>query len=254
MLYRNLTSFPHHTILSVSATTAPKAPPPHSHLSQPRRVPTLVPSIRLQVGRRRFEVALENIIRNPNPQRHPTNWKQLTGPVTSGPRGHVSDILGILILGRAVGIDVSRHDDILGREGVETPMDAEEDTAERGVEHGLPDAVEVAGHERADVAELVRDGFGGDVIALEVAVDAVEFVGDEVKGNVIRGVVREIEVVTSLVVETKDLEAGAGEGGVAGGVGREGRFEVWFVAIGVRGTFCAPERVPCIGRIETDAG
>ena len=112
----------------------------------------------------------------------------------------------------------------------------------------------MAGNQRADVAELVGDGLGWDVVVVEVAADAVEFVGDQVEGDVIGGVVGEGKVVTSLVVQAENLERGTGESGVAGGVGREGGLEVEVVAVGVRSTLCEPEGVCRGSRIETDAG
>ena len=223
-------------------------------LAQLLWITALVPAIRLQGGRRRFEVILEDIIRDADAQRDATDGELLTRPVAPGARGDVPDILGILVLRRAVWVDVCGHEDVLGGEGVEAPVDAEEDTAEGGVEHGVPDAAELAGHEGADVAELVGDGLGGDVVVVEVAADAVEFVGDEAKGDVVRGVVGEGEVVTPLVVQAKDLEAGAREGGVAGGVRGEGGLEVEMVAVGVRGTLGEPERVLGGSGVETDAG
>lgn len=211
-------------------------------------------TIRLQIRRRRFEIALEDVIRNANPQWDAANWELLTRSITSGARGDISDVLGILILSRAVRIDVRGHEDIFGGKGVEAPMDSQEDTAEGCVEHGVPDAGEVARDKGADVAKLVGDRFGWDVVVLEVTADAIEFVGDEVKGYIVGGVICERKIITSLVVQAENLESSAGEGGVARGVRWKWGFEVGMVAVGVRGTFCKPERILRGSRIETDAG
>ena len=112
----------------------------------------------------------------------------------------------------------------------------------------------MAGNERADVAELVGDGLAWDVVVVQVAADAVEFIGDQIEGNIIWGVICKVEVVTSLVVQAKDLKGGSGESGVARGVGWERGLEVEMVAVGVRGTFCEPEWVLRRSGIETDAG
>ena len=88
---------------------------------------------------------------------------------------------------------------------------------------------------------------------MKVARDAIEFVGDEVKGDIIRAIICEGEIVTSLVVQPEDLESGAGEGGVARGVRWKWWFEIGMVAVGVRGTFCKPEGVLHGSRIETDS-
>ena len=101
---------------------------------------------------------------------------------------------------------------------------------------------------------MVRDGLRGDVVVVEVPADAVEFVRDEVEGDVVGGVVREGEVVPSLVVQSGDLETCADEGGVAGRVGGEGRFEVEVVAVGVGGALGEPERVCSVRGVLTDAG
>ncbi len=213
-----------------------------------------MPAIRLQVRRRRFEVALKDVIRNADAQRDPTDREQLTGPVLPRGRGHVSDVLWVLVLGRAVWVDVCGHEDVFGGEGVEAPVHAEEDAAEGCVEHCFPDAVEVALDERAHVAELVGDGFRWDIGVVEVTTDAVEFFGGEVEGDVVGGVVGEGEIVAAFVVQAEDLKGGAGEGGVAGGVGREGRFEVGVVAVGVGGAFCEPEGILDRSVVEADAG
>ena len=213
-----------------------------------------MPPIRLQVRWRRFEIALEDIVRDPNPQRHTANRELLTRSIAPGARGHVSDILCVLVLRRAVRVHVCGNEHVLGRKGVEAPVHTQEDAAQRRVEHAVPDAVEVPWVQSAHVAELVGDGLRGDVVVVEIAADAVEFVGDEVEGDVVGGVVREGEVVTALVVQPGDLEGGADEGGVAGWVGGEGRFEVEMVAVGVGGAFGEPERVCNVRGIESDAG
>ena len=168
-----------------------------------------MPPIRLQVRRRRLEIALKDIVRDTNTQRHTANRELLARTIAPRSRSHVSDILSILILRRAVWVRFRGNEHVLGSKGVEAPVDTEEDTAERGVEHAVPDTVEVAGDESAYVAELVGDGLGGDVVIVKIAADAVEFVGDEVEGDVVGGVDREGEVITSLVVEAGDLETGA---------------------------------------------
>lgn len=112
----------------------------------------------------------------------------------------------------------------------------------------------MAGHESADVAELVGDGLGGDIVVVEIAADAVEFVGDEVEGDVVGGVICKGEVVASLVVQAGDLESGADEGSVAGRVGGERGFEVEMIAVGIGGAFGEPERVFYGRGVETDAG
>ena len=112
----------------------------------------------------------------------------------------------------------------------------------------------MARDQSADVAELVGDGLGGDVVVLEIAADAGEFVGDEVDGDVVGGGVCEGEVVTSVVVQAGDLESGAGEGGVARWIGGEGGLEVEVIAVGIGGAFGEPERVFRGRRIVADAG
>ena len=106
----------------------------------------------------------------------------------------------------------------------------------------------------AHVAELVGDGFGGDICTVEVAADAVKFLGDKVEGNVVGGVVGEGKVVASLVVQAENLEGSAGESGMTGWVAWKWRLEIDVVAIRVRRTFGKPERVLSESRIETDAG
>ena len=133
-------------------------------------------------------------------------------------------------------------------------MHAEEDAAEGSVEHGGPEAGEVADDACADGAELGCDGQGGVVRLAEVAVDAVELVGDEVEGDGIRCVGGEGEVLALLVVEADGLEAGASEGGVAGGVGWEGRLEGDHVCVCFWGAEGKPEGVGHGATVLADAG
>jgi len=116
MLYRILTPLPYHATISSSVT--------YMHLTQFLRVTALVPAIRLQIRRRRFEVALEDIIGNADAQRDAADRKLLARPI--GPRAgsHISNILCVLILGCSIGIDIRGHKDILGGEGIEAPVDA----------------------------------------------------------------------------------------------------------------------------------
>ena len=139
-------------------------------------------------------------------------------PITSGARGDIFDVFGILIPSGAIRIDVRGHENIFGVKGVEAPMDSQEDTAEGCVKHGVLDVGEVARDKGAEVTELVGDRFSWGVVVLEVAADAIEFVGDEVKMYIIGGVICERKIITSLVVQAENLESGAGEGGVARGV------------------------------------
>ena len=124
----------------------------HVLLTQFCRITTLVSTIRLQVRRRRFEIALKDIIRDANSQRDAANWELLTRSITSGARSDISDILRILVLGCAIRIDVCGHEDIFGCKGVEAPMDAQKYTAEGCIEHGFPNAVEMTWDKSTDVA------------------------------------------------------------------------------------------------------
>jgi len=102
--------------------------------------------------------------------------------------------------------------------GVEAPVDAEEDAADRGVVHGIPEAGEFARNAGTDCAGLIGDGDVGIIWVAEIAAYAVELFGDEFEGDVIRRIVGEGEVISFFVVEAGGLEASAGERGMAGGI------------------------------------
>ena len=109
-------------------------------------------------------------------------------------------------------------------------MHAQEDARQGAVVHGLPEAAEAALDARAHRAGLVGDGEGGVVGLAQLAAHAVEFFGGEGEGDGVRAVRVEGEGVPGAVVEAGGLEAGACEGGVAGGVC--GSVSLWTMGCG----------------------
>lgn len=198
----------------------------------------------LQNPPRLSQPAPENIIRDLDPQRHAPQRERLPRPIRSPPPRLVPDRIGRLVRDRAILLQLLALHDVRGGEGIETPVHAQVHAADAVVEHGVPEAGEALGHVGAHGAELVRDGEGGVVgLAEEIAVDAVELVARGREGDGVGLVGGEGQAVALLVVQADGLEEGAAEGGVPGGVGREGRLERDVVGVGVRGALGEPEGV-----------
>ena len=83
-----------------------------------------MPPIRLQVRRRGFEIALEDVVRDPDPQRHSADGELLARSIAPRARRHVADVLGVFVLRRAVRVRRRGCKHVLGRERVEPPVHA----------------------------------------------------------------------------------------------------------------------------------
>ena len=130
-------------------------------------------------------------------------------------RGVVANLVGVEVIDGSIGLDLHLGRHVGGGEGVETPVDAEVDAGDGVVEDGFPETGESSGDVRTHGAELVRDRLGGVILWTQIAADAVQFIGDGGEADVVGGVVGEVEVVTTFVVEAHCLEDGAAKGGVA---------------------------------------
>ena len=166
----------HDHLLNLRAPTARLRPQSKSPIT------ALMPPTRLNTLRRRLQPALKDIIRNPHAQWHTTNREQLTRPIRTRAHSLIPHVSRGLVIRRAIRLDLHRVEHVLGRKGIEAPVHAQEHPADRTVEHGVPQALEVARYARADGAQLVGDGDVWVVGVAQVAGDAVEFFGDEREG------------------------------------------------------------------------
>lgn len=190
----------------------------HSICKRPgRTISILVPPSRLERIRRRLQLALKDIIRNTNSQRHSTDWEKAR-TICARATSVVPHILRGFVVSSTILFDIGRGQYVPRGKGVETPVDAEEDAADRGVVHGIPEAGKFARNAGTDGARLISDGDVGIICVSEIAAYAVELFGDKVEGNVIRRIIGEGKVISSFVVEAGGLEASASKGGMARGI------------------------------------
>ena len=96
--------FPHDTIFYSSAHSDHNLQSLQLRPAQVLRITALVPFIMLQARRRRFELALEDIIRNADSQWDAANWEFLTGPSASRVCSYISDIFWILYWAVPLGL------------------------------------------------------------------------------------------------------------------------------------------------------
>lgn len=180
-----------------------------------RTITIIVPPSRLKRRRRRLQLALKDVIRDSNSQRHSTN-REKARPIGARAQGLVPHILRGFVVGSTVLSNSSGSQHVPRGKGVKAPVDAEEDAADRGVVHGIPKAGEFARNAGTDCAGLISDGDIGIIWVAEIAAYAVELFGHKFEGDVIRRIVGEGKVVSFFVIEAGGLEASASKRGMAG--------------------------------------